>query len=228
MNKYVIGIIDEDNEDIDYIKRTIFINKPENVGDAQVDFVEYTLDATSDSLTDIIVNSAIEDIVDANIQALIVDYKIIVSSTLLEGTEIFKRITDIVSKFPIIILSNVPSDCYSKEFVDADKVYSKTNFFKVEEDYSKEKTLNIFRNMDNYVSQRAKLSTKLTDQLSNLTNGEYSEENLKAIVETETLLDAFFPQNQSSVEKALDVSDLKGAVDLLEQVKGLLGGENED
>lgn len=82
--------------------------------------------------------------------------------------------------------------------------------------------------MDNYVSQRAKLSTKLTAQLSALTNEEYSEENLKAIVETEALLDAFCPQNQSSVEKALDVSDLKGAVELLEQVKGLLGGENED
>ncbi len=228
MNKYIIGIIDEDNEDIDYIKRTIFINKPENVSDAQVDFIEYTLDAASDSLTDEIVNSAIEDIIEANIQALIVDYKIIVSSTLLEGTEIFKRITNIVSKFPIIILSNVPGDCYSKEFVDADKVYSKTNFFKVEEDYSKEKTLNIFRNMDNYVSQRAKLSTQLSTQLSALTNDEYSEENLKAIVETEALLDAFYPQNQSSVEKALDVSDLKGAVELLEQVKGLLGGENED
>ena len=82
--------------------------------------------------------------------------------------------------------------------------------------------------MDNYVSQRAKLSTQLSTQLSALTNDEYSEENLKAIVETEALLDAFYPQDQSSVEKALDVSDLKGAVELLEQVKGLLGGENED
>ena len=113
-----------------------------------------------------IANAVINDIVNDKIQVLIVDYKIIVSTALVEGTEIFRRISETVPKFPIIILNNVPEDCYKKEFVDADKVYSKGRFFKLEENYSKEKTLNIFRNMDNYTAQRAKLSTKLANHLS--------------------------------------------------------------
>lgn len=78
-----------------------------------------------------------------------------------------------------------------KEFVDADKVYSKGQFFKLEENYSKEKTLNIFRNMDNYMAQRAKLSTKLANHLSLLETQGYSVQTLKDIIETEKLLDDF-------------------------------------
>ena len=46
------------------------------------------------------------------------------------------------------MLSNVPNECYEKEFIDADKVYSKKEFFKLEQDYSIEKVRNIFRNID--------------------------------------------------------------------------------
>jgi hypothetical protein len=126
------------------------------------------------------------------------------------------------------MLSNMPDDCYSKEFVDADKVYSKRAFFKIKDSYSIEKVKNIFRNMDNYISQRSKLSARLTEQLARLEKDGYSSETLQAIIETESLLDSFCPQEQSTIEKSLDLTDLRSAVDLLEKAKDLIGGEDEN
>lgn len=224
MHNYIIGIIDEDIEDIQDIQRTIIVNKPEKIADEQIDFNSYNIPANVSGLTNDIAKDVIKDIVNDKIQVLIVDYKIIVSTALVEGTEIFHLISETVPKFPIIILTNVPEDCYKKEFVDADKVYSKGQFFKLSENYSKEKTLNIFRNMDNYISQRAKLSTKLSNYLLKLETQGYSEQTLKDIIETEKMLDNFFPQQQSTVEKDLNVTELKNAVELLREANDLLGG----
>lgn len=225
MNSYRIGLIDEDPIDIDCIKRTILINKPKDINDEQVDFWEVSL--SNDSI-DIIVNDIVSEIVKKRIQILIVDYKIVISTKLLQGTEIFRIISDILPRFPIIMLSNLSDDCYRNEYVDADKVYSKKEFFKIEEEYSKEKVANIFRNMDKYISQRSKLATRLTEQLSRLKNDGYSAETLQLVLETEKALDNFTPQNQNAVEKALDLFELKKAVEILKNAQELIGGKNED
>lgn len=228
MYDYKIGIIDEDIADIEYIERTILINKPESITDEQVVFWRYPLPNQTENIYDSVVKSVVDKIISGEIQALIVDYQIIISATSLEGTEIFNKLSKIVPKFPLIMLSNMPDDCYSKEFIDADKVYSKRAFFKIEENYSSEKVANIFRNMDNYISQRSKLSARLAEQLTRLERDGYSSETLQAIIETENLLDEFFPQEQSAVEKSLDLTDLKNAVEILQKAQGLVGGENED
>ena len=225
MNSYRIGLIDEDPIDIDCIKRTILINKPKDINDEQVDFWEVSL--SNDSI-DIIVNDIVSEIVKKRIQILIVDYKIVISTKLLQGTEIFRILSDILPRFPIIMLSNLSDDCYRNEYVDADKVYSKKEFFKIEEEYSKEKVANIFRNMDKYISQRSKLAIRLTEQLNRLKNDGYSAETLQLILETEKALDNFTPQNQNAVEKALDLSELKKAVEILKNAQELIGGKNED
>lgn len=228
MYDYKIGIIDEDIADIEFIERTILINKPEHINDDQVNFWRYSLPNEEADVYDSVVKSVLSKIINDEIQALIVDYKIIISATTLEGTEIFKKLSEIVPKFPLVMLSNMPEDCYGKEFVDADKIYSKRNFFKIEEDYSIEKVLNIFRNIDNYMSQRAKLSTQLFEQLQQLGTNGYSQETLQAIIETENLLDDFCPQEQSSIEKSLDLTNLKSAVELLEKAQRMIGENDED
>lgn len=228
MYDYKIGIIDEDIADIEFIERTILINKPEHINDDQVDFWRYSLPNEETDVYDSVVKLVLSKIINDEIQALIVDYKIIISATTLEGTEIFKKLSEIVPKFPLVMLSNMPEDCYGKEFVDADKIYSKRNFFKIEEDYSIEKVLNIFRNIDNYMSQRAKLSTQLFEQLQQLGKNGYSQETLQAIIETENLLDDFCPQEQSSIEKSLDLTNLKSAVELLEKAQGMIGENDEN
>lgn len=228
MYDYKIGIIDEDIADIEYIERTILINKPESITDEQVEFWRYPLPTETENVYDSVVKNVVGKIMSGEIHALIVDYQIIISATFLEGTEIFNKLSKIVPKFPLIMLSNMPDDCYSKEFVDADKVYSKRAFFKIKDSYSIEKVTNIFRNMDNYISQRSKLSARLTEQLALLEKDGYSPKTLQAIIETESLLDSFCPQEQSTIEKSLDLTDLRSAVDLLEKAKDLIGGEDEN
>lgn len=225
MNSYRIGLIDEDPVDIDFIKRTIYINKPTDINDDQIDFWEVPL--STDSMNNII-NDIVDEIINKRIQILIVDYKIVISTKLFEGTEIFKILSEMIPKFPIIMLSNLADDCYHKDFVDADKVYSKKDFFKIEEEYSKEKVANIFRNMDKYITQRSKLASQLTEQLDSLVTDDYSAERIQSIIETEKALGNFTPQNQNSVEKALDLSELKEVVEILRNVQELIGDKNED
>lgn len=220
MISYKIGLIDEDPADIDFIKRTILINKPKEITDEQLFFWEVPLPIDS---FDSVFKEIVEAIKNERIQILIVDYKIVVRAKTLEGTEVFKRISDILPKFPLIMLSNLPNDCYSKEYVDADKVYSKKEFFKIDGDYSKEKVANIFRNMDKYYSQRAKLSTQLQEQLGRLEREGYSADSLQTVVEIEKALDSFTPQNQNTVEKALDLTELKQAVEILKDAQELIG-----
>lgn len=220
MKKYIVGIIDEDQEDIEYIKRTIFINKPDDIKDENIEFIDYSLDNESPTeLTDSLVKAVISDIIDGKIQLLIVDYKIIVNTDNIEGTEIFKQINNIVPKFPIIVLSNLTDDCYQKEFVDADKIYSKNEFFKIEEKYSMEKTNNIFFNIKNYVSQREKLTAELNVELAKLTQFGTTEEIVQSIISLENSLDKLVPQDKTETEKALDISELKQAVQLIEEAK---------
>ena len=227
MNNYYIGIIDEDQDEIQDIKRTILINKPESISEDLIQFVDYPLPKNASVLSDEVTNSVLRDIVNGKIHLLIVDYRIIVESTYVEGTEIFNRISSLVSKFPTIILTNVPDDCY-KPFIDADKVYSKRSFFKVDENYSQEKTRNIFRNIENYKSQRERLSATLGEQLLKLETQGYSLETYQSIISLEKALDAYLPQGQSTVEKDLSITELKDAVDLLKEANGLIGGNNED
>lgn len=228
MNNYYIGIIDEDRDEVLDIKRTILINKPENIAEDLIHFVDYPLPDNATTLSEEVSNAVIRDIINDKIHTLVVDYRIIVESTCIEGTEIFKKISSLVPKFPTIILTNVPDACYGKPFVDADKVYAKRAFFKIEESYSREKTQNIFRNIENYKRQRAQLSATLTDHLLKLESQGYTPEIYQEIIDLEKALDDYLPQEQTIVEKALDLSELRDAVNLIKEANRLLGDKNEN
>lgn len=227
MNKYYIGIIDEDQDEILDIKRTILINKPETIAEDLIQFVDYPLPGIAATLSKEMSDAVIKDIITGTIHILIVDYRIIVESTCIEGTEIFQRISSLVPKFPTIILTNVPEDCY-KPFVDADKVYAKRSFFKIEESYSREKTLNIFRNIENYRQQRASLTATLTEQLLKLETQGYSPDVYQHIISLEKTLGDYLPQEQTTVERDMDLSELRDAVDLLKEAQRILGDGDEN
>lgn len=227
MNNYYIGIIDEDQDEILDIKRTILFNKPETIAEDLIQFVDYPLPSNAATLSEKVSKMVIRDITEGAIHILILDYRIIVESTCIEGTEIFKEISELVPKFPTIILTNVPNDCY-KSFVDADKVYAKSAFFKIEESYSQEKTLNIFRNIENYKLSRARLTAMLTEQLLKLEDQGYTSDVYQRIISLEKKLDDYLPQDQTIVEKALNLSELKDAVALLKEANQLLGDKDEN
>ena len=77
--------------------------------------------------------------------------------------------------------------------------------------------------MDKYTNIRAKLTTKLAEQLSQLETSGYSADSLRTIVETEKALDGFTLQNQNTVEKALNLDELREAVNIIKKAQDLIG-----
>ena len=75
------------------------------------------------------------------------------SNELLNGSDIFEQIRKVAPDFPTIIMTNVVEDSMKNNYVDADKVYAKSEFFKIQ-GYAKEKTENILRNIKRYENLR--------------------------------------------------------------------------
>ena len=224
---YTIGLIDEEEGQLRTIRSTIKTYISHHDKDISVKFKVYSLEGSAEALSESVTQDVINDIIAGEISSLIIDYKIMIQSAMVEGTDIYKKIAEHAPKFPVIILTDFPDHCYEKDFVDADKVYWKYNFFKIEEEYSKEKTKNIIVNMERYNRQRAELFTDLTENLSKLRNDEFSQEVYQKLILVEQRLDDFYPQGQSQIEKALEIEDLKKAVDLLKEVDALVGDSDE-
>lgn len=231
MSEYCFGIIDENMEESLTIQRTILINKPSYVSEDQITFKEFSLSGAADNLPKEVSDEVMDCVSSGEIQSLIVDYQLLIQAETvaetIEGTEIFQRVTALVPKFPVVLLTNLPEDCLEKEFVDADKVYSKRSFFKVDEEYSKEKVSNLFNNISKYLSARNRLDVSLHEALLNMEEEGYTQEVFQKIVELERQLDDYLPMEIGQLEKALDVSQLQDAVSLIQEAKDLLGDTDE-
>ena len=224
--KYTIGLIDEEPNQLITIGRTIKIHMEGTPH--EIDFISYELEGRSETLVKDICQEVLNDILIGAISSLLVDYKIILkTAAMVEGTDIYKMIIERVPKFPVVILTQVPEECYMKDFVDADKIYRKKDFFKVDDQYSIEKTKNIFSNMDKYIRQRAEMDASLEDKLEKYISEGFSPELFQEILEYEQKLDAFYPSGQPQTSKALRLDELKKAVALLDQANRLIGGGNE-
>ncbi|NOW93120.1 hypothetical protein BCD91_005143 [Clostridium beijerinckii] len=216
---YLIGLIDDEPNELTKIRRAIKENAPKTL---EYNFKSYSLDDEVSSLIQSISEEIVEDIKENRITGLIVDYRIIIKSITIEGSDIFKRIHELIPEFPVIILTDVISDCIKHDFIDPDKVYKKSEFFKLEEKYSKDKTENIFRNMERYVIRRESLQIQL-DQLKNeIGQKGMNQDIFDNIIAVENKLDDFYPIEQSQVEKVLDSNKLKEVVDLLSKAEDIL------
>ena len=101
---YIIGLIDDEESQLSKIRRTIKTNAKK---EEQYDFKSYLIsDKASDVVSDVF-EEVIDDIKNMKLSSLIVDYKIIVKTYKIKGTEIFKKIKEEVPKFPVIILTEV-------------------------------------------------------------------------------------------------------------------------
>lgn len=223
--EYTIGLVDEEDAQLRNIRSTI----KTNIADLSLSirFKEYKLAGDKNVLTTLVTREVIDDITSECIDSLIIDYKIMINTAVVEGTDIYKQVHKLVPKFPLVMLTDVPSNCYEKDFVDADKIYLKKDFFRVEGDYSKEKVKNIIKNMERYAKSRAALSNKLEQQLNLLTHGDDSLNTYLEIASTERQLDDYCPLGQTQLEKKLDIASLKEAVNLLNEAEEMLGAENE-
>ena len=217
---YIIGLIDDEESQLSKIRRKIKTNAKK---EEQYDFKSYLIsDKASDVVSDVF-EEVIDDIKNMKLSSLIVDYKIIVKTYKIKGTEIFKKIKEEVPKFPVIILTEVVEESTEPDFVDADKVYKKKDFYKIEGEYSKEKVFNIFDSMRKYVGQRDKLQLTIDDLKQQLAKGSLRHEEVVGnILALESQLDDFVPTEQSQIDKVFDEQKAKEIVALIEKANALI------
>lgn len=216
---YIIGLIDDEESQLKKIRRTIKTNAKVN---EQYDFKSYLISDNASDVVSEVFEQVISDIKDSKLASLIVDYKIIVKTSKIKGTDIFKRIKEEVPKFPIIILTEVVEESTEPEFIDADKVYKKKDFYKIESDYSKEKVFNIFDSMRKYNEQRDKLQLTIEDLKQKLTDGSRGRDVIGDILSLESQLNDFVPTDQSQIDKIFDEGKVKKIVALIEKANDLL------
>lgn len=216
---YIIGLIDDEESQLKKIRRTIKTNAKVN---EQYDFKSYLISDNASDVVSEVFEQVISDIKDSKLTSLIVDYKIIVKTSKIKGTDIFKRIKEEVPKFPIIILTEVVEESTEPEFIDADKVYKKKDFYKIESDYSKEKVFNIFDSMRKYNEQRDKLQLTIENLKQKLTDGSRGRDVIGDILSLESQLNDFVPTDQSQIDKIFDESKAKEIVALIEKANDLL------
>ena len=216
---YIIGLIDDEETQLKKIRRTIKTNAITN---EQYDFKSYLISDNASDVVSEVFEHVISDIRDSKLSSLIVDYKIIVRTSKIKGTDIFKRIKEEVPKFPIIILTEVVEESTEPDFIDADKVYKKKDFYKLESEYSKEKVFNIFDSMRKYKDQKDKLQLTIEDLKRKLTDGSRGRDAIGDILSLERQLDDFVPTEQSQIDKVFDENKAKEIVSLIEKANDLL------
>lgn len=216
---YTIGLIDDEENQLKTIRRTIKTNAG---NDEKYDFKTYLISDNATDFVEKVFEDVINDIREMKLSSLIVDYKLIVKTSKIKGTDIFKKIKDEVPKFPVIILTEVVEESTEPDFVDADKVYKKKDFYKIESEYSKEKVFNIFDSMRKYIGQRDKLQLTIDDLKQRLSKGSLGREAIGNILALESQLDDFVPTEQSQIDKVFDEKKAKEIVALIEKANELL------
>lgn len=219
MDKYIIGIIDDEQSAISKIRGIIKENKP---ADIEVDFKTYFLENEKGISIKKLSKEILEDIKNNDINTLIIDQKIIVSVGEVEGIEIFKSIKDAVDKFPIIMLTNVADDCMKDDFVDPDKVYKKRDFFAIDDEKSKELVRKIFINAKKYNDSRTQIEAKLRVLQNEISENGNNAEIVSEIIDNEEKLSELKPTDYTQIEKIVNPQKIKDVLDLLNEVNNLL------
>lgn len=219
----VIGIIDDDKNEIDSIQRTIItIIKKYNLDINELKFKIYDLNSDVGKLTDNLIKVIVDDILKFEISILIIDHKIVVNSNeIFNGSDIFEQIRKDAPDFPTIIMTNVVEDSMKNNYVDPDKVYAKSEFFKIGE-YAKEKTENMLKNVKRYNELRSTTQEELDELKSELAKNTENQDIVNKIVEKEKELDKYLPMQRSYLEEVINIEELKQILKLIEDAKKLM------
>ena len=209
MDKYIIGIIDDEQNAISKIRGIVKENKPEDI---DVEFKTYFLENEKGISIKKLSKEILEDIKNNKINTLIIDQKIIINAGEVEGIKIFKSIKEEVDKFPVIMLTNVADECMKDDFIDPDKVYKKSDFFAIDEKESKELVKKIFINAKKYNDNRKKIETKIRALQNEISENGNNAEKLSELK----------PTDYTQIEKIVNPQKIKDILDLLKEVNNLL------
>ena len=219
MYKYIVGIIDDEQNAISKIRGIIKENKPEDI---EVEFKTYFLENEKGISIKKLSKKILEDIKNNKINTLIIDQKIIINAGEVEGIEIFKSIKDEVDKFPVIMLTNVADECMQDDFVDPDKVYKKSDFFAIDEEKSKELVRKIFINAKKYNDNRTQIEAKIRVLQNEISEHGNNAEIVNEIIDNEEKLSDLKPTDYTQIEKIVNPQKIKDVLDLLNEVNNLL------
>lgn len=214
--KYTIGLVDDNEDQVSDIRAAIKINKSK---DFEIDFKSYLIPSKSEDAINVLLTEIIDDIKNNSIHSLIIDYKIVISTQIIYGSDLVNLIKKKLSNFPIVVLTEIPEDSKKSDFIDSDKVYIKRDFLKVKEDYSKEKISNIFDSIEKYVNQKDVLLAKLEDQQNKMTT---TSDNIQEIIEIENQLSTFIPMDLTQADKQIDKTKIAELTALINSLDNLL------
>lgn len=213
---YTIGLVDDNEEQLSDIRAAIKTNITK---DFEISFKSYIIPAKSDNAINVLLNEIIDDIKNGRIQSLIIDYKIVISTKIIHGSDLVNLIKKDLSNFPIVMLTEIPEESKKSDFIDSDKVYIKRDFLKVKEAYSKEKVSNILDSIEKYVRQRDGLSAELESKQNKMNS---SSDNIQEIIEIESQLSTFVPMDITQADKAIDKTKIAELTNLISSLNNLL------
>lgn len=218
---YKIILIDDDTKELEKIRRTIKANEPENCTfNKDYCFENYSIENFKDE--DDFVDKICDDIYAKTVSLYIIDYKILTSKSFFKGNEIFNKVCLKVQDFPIIILTERVEESKIDDLVDADKIYEKSKFFKLEEEYAKTKVANLFYNMKRYQNKLVLLEDKLSNYIEKMEKVGINQELMSMITELEMELSKLLPFKMSMSEKFYDFEKLKEVVQLLDEASKMI------
>ncbi len=219
MKEYKIGIIEDDLEELNSIKRTIYINLSLN---HTIMYKDYQLNNKSTNYVDII-DEIKKDILDDKIMLLIIDNKLVVEGNRLKGTSIYEEVKKITSDFPVIIMTNYKDEAYDSDYVDPDKVYDKEKFF-LNGEYTKEKINSICLLVDKYmklknniIAEKNRLIEEYKSEISN-----EGQDKLNELLKVELEMKKYTPVETTYLEQLISPDYVREIIELLDEIKDKL------
>lgn len=215
MKTFKIGIIEDTNEELNSIKRTIYSNLSKTYN---IDYKDYDMNISNIN-EEYIVKEIETDILNDNIMLLIIDNKLVVEGKRLKGTSLYEKVKKIASNFPIIIMTNYKDEAYDSDYVDPDKIYDKENFF-LNKEYTKEKINSICLSIENYNKLKNNIiaeQKRLIDKYENDDKNE-SQDTLNELLKVELEMKKYTPVDTTYLEELISPDYVKEIVDLLDEI----------
>lgn len=220
MKEYKIGIIEDDLEELNSIKRTIYIYINLSLNHT-IMYKDYQLNNKSTNYVDII-DEIKKDILDDKIMLLIIDNKLVVEGNRLKGTSIYEEVKKITSDFPVIIMTNYKDEAYDSDYVDPDKVYDKEKFF-LNGEYTKEKINSICLLVDKYmklknniIAEKNRLIEEYKSEISN-----EGQDKLNELLKVELEMKKYTPVETTYLEQLISPDYVREIIELLDKNKQL-------
>lgn len=222
MKEYRIGILEDKSSERDNIKRTIDFNKNK---ETSVVFVDYDIFCDNQKYNEFkdknkIIDEIENDVIDEKISLLIIDNKLINNEFKIAGTGVYKKIKDLISNFPIIIMTNYKEEVFKENVIDSDKVYDKGMFFK-NGDYTKEKVNSIFLSIDRFLKNKDSIISNKEELILKYETGT-GEDEMSAIIDllkVEEEEKKYTPVDTSYLEELISPNKIKEIIEYLNEIQ---------